>query len=349
MIPNKKNFQKTVDNKPVDLYILKNKDNAQVAITNYGGRIVSLLVPDSKGVLTDVVTGYDSLESYWKEGEPYFGAIVGRYGNRIAKGRFTLNNKTYELAVNNGPNALHGGIKGFSASVWNAKQVSDQILEIEYYAKDGEEGYPGNMHVKITYTLTDQNELKLDYEASTDAPTVVNLANHAYFNLDGESSDTILDHELMINADRFIPVDATSIPLGHLKDVEGTPFDFREFKEIGSHIEEENEQIINGQGYDHTFVLNHPRNTLGLCAIARGARTGITMEVLTTEPGVQFYSANFLHGRDSDGKGGKRYPRRSAFCLETQHFPDSPNHESFPTTVLNPGESFRSTTIYRFT
>jgi aldose 1-epimerase len=349
MIPKKENFQKTVDNKPVDLYILKNQNNAQVAITNYGGRIVSLLVPDSKGVLTDVVTGHDSLESYWKEDEPYFGAIVGRYGNRIAKGRFTLNNKTYELAVNNGPNALHGGIRGFSARVWNAIQVSEQVLEIRYDAKDGEEGYPGNMHVKVTYTLTDHNELRIDYEASTDAPTVVNLTNHAYFNLDGESSETVLDQELTINADRFIPVDATSIPLGHFEDVAGTPFDFRKSKEIGFHIEDQHEQIINGQGYDHTFVLNHPGNTLGLCAIARGQKTGITMEVLTTEPGVQFYSANFLNGKDSDGKGGRRYPRRSAFCLETQHFPDSPNHETFPTTVLNPGERFRSTTIYRFT
>ena len=348
MIPNKASFLSTSADKSIDLFILKNQNNVQAAITNYGCRLVSLLVPDRKGTLIDVVTGYDSVESYWKKDEPYFGAVIGRYGNRIAKGTFTLNDKTYNLEINNGPNALHGGSKGFNAQIWNANQVSDQMLELNYYSEDGEGGYPGNLQVKVIYTLTERNELRIDYEAKTDATTIVNLTNHAYFNLNGEGKETILDHELMINAAGFIPIDPTSIPLGYIGDVEGTPFDFRQPKEIGSQIEEQHEQLINGQGYDHTFVLSHPRNTLGLCAIAKGKEAGIVMEVLTTEPGVQFYSANFLKGKDSDGKGGNSYPRRSAFCLETQHFPDSPNRENFPSTVLNPGETFRSTTVYRF-
>jgi aldose 1-epimerase len=348
MIPAKEAFQQTIDGQATDLFVLKNENNVQVAITNYGGRVVSLLVPDGEGVLTDVVTGYDKLESYWKEEEPYFGALIGRYGNRIAKGEFKLEGKSYQLEINNGPNSLHGGSKGFHARVWTPNLINDQTLELTYFSEDGEEGYPGNLTVKVVYTLTNSNELKIDYEATTDATTIVNLTNHAYFNLNGQGNETILDHELMINADRFVPIDSTSIPLGELQDVEGTPFDFRSPAEIGQRIDEQDGQLENGQGYDHTFVLDLPKNTLGLCAVARSKKTGITMEVLTTQPGVQFYSGNFLNGKDHDGKEGVSYPRRSAFCLETQCFPDSPNRVDFPSVTLKTGEVHRSITIYRF-
>lgn len=348
MFPERKRFQSTIDGQKTDLFILKNENGLQAAITNYGGRIVSLLVP-ANGSFIDVVTGYADIEFYQKDDEPYFGALIGRYGNRIAKGKFTLEGKTYSLAVNNGPNALHGGPSGFHSKVWNANQLDESKLELTCFSPDGEEGYPGNLNVKVLYTLTENNELKIDYEAKTDATTVINLTNHAYFNLNGEGSGSILDHELSINADRFVPIDETSIPLGDLYEVDGTPFDFKEARKIGARIDEDDEQIRNGSGYDHTFVLNIPPNTLGLCAIVRGDKTGLVMEVLTTEPGVQLYTGNFLAGKDQDGKQGHSYPHRSAFCLETQHFPDSPNHENFPSTVLAPADIHRSTTIYRFT
>ncbi len=346
MIPAKEAFQQEVSGKQVDLFILKSK-NIEAAITNYGGRIVSLSVPDRTGKLTDVVTGYKELSSYWKEGEPFFGALIGRFGNRIAKGKFCLGDKEYNLEINNGPNALHGGSGGFHARVWDPKQINESTLELTYFSKDGEEGYPGNLKVKVVYRLTDA-ALEIDYYAETDKTTVINLTNHAYFNLNGDGSETAMNHLLQINADRFVLVDKTSIPLGNLAEVAGTPFDFRNAEVLGDRINDENEQLKNGQGYDHTFVLNNQSAQLSFCAKAISLKTGIVMEVLTTEPGVQLYSGNFLNGKDIDSKLGKSYPHRSAFCLETQHFPDSPNRPGFPSTVLNPGEEYRSTTVFKF-
>lgn len=341
-------FKKAVDGKAVDIYTLKNKNGLTAVITNYGGRIVSLMVPDKDGKLTDVVLGYQKLDGYQKEGDPFFGALIGRYGNRIAKGKFTLDGKEYQLAVNNGQNALHGGPTGFHKRVWDAKRITENSLELTYVSADGEEGYPGNLTVKVLYTLTDDNSLKIDYAATTDKTTVQNLTNHAYFNLNGEGSSTINDHILMIDADKFTPVDTTLIPTGELKDVAGTPFDFRKAVAIGSRVDADDEQIKAGPGYDHNFVLNKKGNALTLAATVTGPVTGITMDVLTTEPGIQFYGGNFLDGKTNDGKGAKSYPRRSAFCLETQHFPDSPNQKTFPSTVLKPGETYKSTTVYKF-
>lgn len=347
-MPDKKSFEQTIDGKATELYVLKNKNNVRASVTNYGGRVVSLLVPDKNKNFTDVIMGYDNVQAYAKKGEGYFGALVGRYGNRIAKGKFELDGKQYTLATNNGPNSLHGGVKGFSNVVWDAKQLNDETLELTYLSKDGEEGYPGNLNVKVTYTLTDSNELKIDYEATTDKKTVVNLTNHSYFNLNGQGSGTILNHLLMINADNFTPVDATLIPTGKIVPVAGTPFDFRQPAAIGAKINDTaNEQIKNGLGYDHNFVLNSKGNHLHLAATVSGDKSGIYMEVFTGEPGVQFYIGNFLKG-ENDIKGGKKDEYRSAFCLETQHFPDSPNQPGFPTTVLAPGKTYNTTTIYKF-
>ncbi|WP_345210140.1 aldose epimerase family protein [Mucilaginibacter gynuensis] len=347
MIPEKKNFEATINDKQVELYVLKNKSGAEAAITNYGGRLVSLLVPDNKGVLTDVVLGYDSLKSYQKPKEPFFGAIIGRYGNRIAKGKFTLDGKTYQLDINDGVNTLHGGLKGFYAQVFDAKQVDDQNLELTYISDDGQGGYPGTLTVKVTYTLTDDNALKIAYHATTDKATVVNLTNHAYFNLNGAGSPTITDNILQINADTFNPVDTTLIPTGVLQPVKGTPFDFTTAKAIGKDIDVTDEQLKNGKGYDHNFVINKNDGKQPI-AIVSSPQTGIKMEVYTTEPGVQFYSGNFLTGADHDGKGGKAYGLRSAFCLETQHFPDSPNQPKFPSTELKPGQVYHTETTYKF-
>ena|SRR5690606_37629619 len=347
-LPDKTNFEQTIDGKQVALYVLKNKNNMQAAITNYGGRVVSLLVPDRNGVLTDVVLGYEKVGSYQKEGEPYFGALIGRYGNRIGKAQFTLNGQLYKLTANDGANTLHGGPTGFHTRVWDAKQPDDHTLELAYVSKDGEEGYPGNLTVKVTYMLTDDNELKIDYHAQTDKPTVVNLTNHAYFNLNGEGDSTITDHDLMINADKITPVDSTLIPTGKLMDVAGTPFDFRNTAVIGARINDDHEQLRYGKGYDHNFVLKES-GKMNLAARVRSPKTGIVMEVLTVEPGIQFYSGNFMTGEDHDGKGGKAYPHRSGFCLETQHFPDSPNKPSFPSTTLNPGQTYETSSVYKFT
>ena len=348
MIPEAKIFQQVVKGKAVDLFILKNKSNMQVSVTNYGGRIVNILVPDKNGKITDVMLGYDQLHSYQKAGEPCFGAAIGRCTNRIGKAQFDLEGKTYKLAANNGPNALHGGPTGFHAQVWDAKQVNDQVLELSYFSKDGEEGYPGNMTVRITYSLTDLNEIKIDYTATTDQTTVVNLTNHTYFNLNGEGSGPITDHTLMINADKFTPVSDLLIPTGELKEVAGTPFDFRNEKLIGDDIDADDIQLEYGHGYDHNYVFNNPDNKLTLVARISGPKTGIVMEVSTTEPGMQFYTANHLAGTDKDGKGGKIYPPRSGFCMETQHFPDSPNQAAFPSVILKPKDTFKSTTIYKF-
>ena len=347
VIPDKANFEQEIDGKKVSLYVLKNKNNVQAAITNFGGRIVSLIVPDKDGNLTDVVLGYDKLKSYRKEGEPFFGALIGRYGNRIGKGKFALDGKSYQLELNDGVNTLHGGKNGFYAKVWDANQVNENTLELSYLSVDGEAGYPGNLTVKVVYTLTDENALKIEYTATTDKKTIVNLTNHAYFNLNGEGDSTILDHELMINANAITPVDTTLIPTGALMTVEGTPFDFNKPVAIGARINDDHEQLKNGKGYDHNWVLNKKKG-LQSVATVRSPKTGIVMDIITEEPGLQFYSGNFLTGKDADGKGDKSYNYRSAFCLETQHFPDSPNQATFPKTVLKASETYKTTTIYKF-
>ena len=339
-------YTTTIDGKAVQLYTLTNKSGASVTITNYGGRVVSINVPDKDNKMVDVSLGYDSVKSYRKEGEPFFGALIGRYGNRIGKGKFTLDGKEYQLQLNNGPNSLHGGTDGFFSKVWDAKQ-DGQKLELSYISKDGEAGYPGTLNVKVVYTLQDDNALKIDYTATTDKATIVNLTNHTYFNLSGEGSPTILDHELMIAADAYTPVDSTLIPTGKLTPVKGTPFDFTVAKAIGKDVENADEQLKFGKGYDHNWALN--KND-GKTAVARikSPISGIIMEVYTTEPGLQFYGGNFMTGVDKDGKGGKSYPHRSAFCLETQHFPDAPNHANFASTVLKPGETYATSTTYKF-
>jgi len=346
--PDSAAFATTVDGKKVHLFTLKNKDGAVAAITNFGGRIVSLLVKDNKDKLVDVVLGHDSLKSYQKKEESFFGALIGRYGNRIAKGKFTLDGKAYQLEVNDGVNTLHGGVNGFYKKVWDAKQTDDHTLELSYFSKDGEAGYPGNLTVKVIYTLEDDNSLKIAYEASTDKSTVINLTNHAYFNLNGAGDATITDHTLSLEADEYTPVDTTLIPTGKLVKVAGTPFDFTKAKLIGADIGANDPQLKNGKGFDHNWVL---RKGTGLrkAATASSSKTGIVMDVLTEEPGIQFYSGNFLTDKVNDGKGGATYGYRSAFCLETQHFPDSPNQPSFPTTVLKPGTPYHSVTVYKFT
>ena len=348
MMPDKKAFQQTIEGKQTDLFFLKNKNNLQAAITNFGGRLVSLYVPDKTGKLTDVSVGFDNVEAYGTSSEPYFGATIGRYGNRIAKGRFTLDSFEYKLATNNGVNHLHGGKKGFQYIVWDAKQLNDQSLELVYLSKDGEEGYPGNLYVKVTYSLTDNNELKIDYLAETDQKTIINLTNHAYYNLNGQGSGTIHNHVLKINADNYTPVDSTLIPTGKIEPVANTPFDFRRSAPIGARIDDKHDQLKYGKGYDHNFVLNEANDGgLNLAASVYGDQTGILMEVFTQEPGLQFYTGNFMRS-DNTMKDGKKDDFRTAFCLETQHFPDSPNHPEFPSTVLEPGKLYKTTTVYKF-
>ncbi len=346
----KKVFGTTADGKTADLYTLKNKTGMQVSITNFGATVVSIMVPDKAGKMADVALGYDDLAGY-ELNKNYLGVLVGRYGNRIAHGKFSIDGTEYTLAKNNGDNSLHGGIKGFNKAMWEAKDVSkggEAAVEMKYVSKDGEEGYPGNLSVTVVYTLTNKNELKIDYSATTDKKTVVNLTNHTYFNLAGQGNGDILKQDLMINADTFTPVDSGLIPTGELKKVEGTPFDFRKATAIGARIEANDEQIKLGGGYDHNFVLNRKAATgLSLAARASDAASGRAMEVWTTEPGVQFYTGNFLDG-SFKGKGGIAYQKRTALCLETQHFPDSPNHPSFPTTLLKPGAKYHTTTVYKF-
>ena len=345
----KEAFGKTDDGTLVDIYTLRNASGMEARITTYGGILVSLKVPDAKGKLDDVVLGFDTLAEYLK-GHPYFGALVGRYGNRIAKGKFTLGGKEYTLAVNNGPNALHGGLKGFDKAVWSAKAVDAKggpALELSYISKDGEEGYPGTLSVRVVYTLTSRNELKIDYAATTDKDTVLNLTHHSYFNLAGAGSGDILQHVVTINADRFTPVDKDLIPTGQLRSVKGTPLDFTRPTPVGARIDQDDEQIKFGGGYDHNWVLNGGGGKLSLAARVTEPSSGRVMEVLTTEPGMQFYCGNFLDGTNI-GKGGKAYKKRYGFCMETQHFPDSPNHPEFPTAVLKPGQTYTHTTVYRF-
>ena len=345
-----KPFGKTTDGQSVEIYTLRNRRGMEARITNYGGIVVSLTAPDRNGKLADVVLGYNDLDTYMRPPFPYFGAIIGRYGNRIAKGRFTLNGVEYKLAVNNGENSLHGGLKGFDKVVWTAHErntAAGPALVLSYLSKDGEEGYPGNLRTTVIYTLTNNNELRIDYTATTDKDTVINLTHHSYFNLAGEGNGDILKHNLMLRADSFIPTDAGSIPTGEIRNVAGTPFDFRKANTIGERINNDDEQLKLGNGYDHTWVIDGRMGTLRQAAIAYEPTTGREMEVWTTEPGVQFYTGNFLDAAII-GKSGKPYPRRSGFCLETQHYPDSPNEPKFPTTTLRKGAVYHSTTIYRF-
>jgi aldose 1-epimerase len=334
---------KTPEGDSVELYTLSNAKGVEARIATYGGIVASLKVPDRAGSIGDVVAGFDNLEGYLKP-PPYFGAIIGRYGNRIGGARFSLNGLEYTLAKNDGPNHLHGGVRGFDKRVWTARPLSPQSLELAYLSKDGEEGFPGNLTATVTYTLTDANELKIEYSATTDKETVVNLTNHSYFNLAGEGD--ILGHQVVIHADRFTPVDKGLIPTGELQSVAGTPFDFRVGNTIGERIEQKDEQLIFGRGYDHNWVLNRAGSGLESAAKVTDPKSGRVLEVLTTEPGLQFYTGNFLDGA-LQGKG-RVYTRRSAFCMETQHFPDSPNKPGFPSTILKPGGRYQTTTVFRF-
>ncbi len=343
-------FGKTADGHEVQLFTLTNKNGLEAKITNFGGIVVSLKTPDRKGQLADIVLGYDDVKGYEAD-TAFFGALIGRYGNRIAKGQFTLNGKTYQIPLNDGPNALHGGPNGFNKQVWTAKDVSTHstpMLQLTYLSKDGENGFPGNLNVQVTYSLTSNNELRLDYAATTDKDTVLNLTNHSYFNLKGAGEGDILQHEVRLNANKFTPVDATLIPTGELKPVQGTPFDFRKSTAIGARIDADDQQLKYGWGYDHNWVLNGMgAGQLVIAARVHEPTTGRVIEVLTDQPGVQFYTGNHMDGTIR-GKGGKIYPKRGGLCLETQHYPDSPNHPAFPTTTLKPGERFHSTTIYKF-
>ena len=342
-------FGKTSDGQAVDLYTLSNPSGMKAKITNYGGIVTELHVPDKNGDNGDVVLGYDKLSSYI-EASPYFGCITGRYANRIAKGRFTIDGNEYKLATNNGDNHLHGGVAGLDKKVWSAKEVKGvgrAGIEFSYLSPDGEEGYPGNLHCKVTYWLTVQNEIEIQYEATTDKSTHLNLTHHSYFNLAGAGSGDILDHEVELFADKFVPTDATNIPLGELAPVKGTPFDFLTPHKIGARIGEKNQQLKVGLGYDHNWVINSTGKGLELAARVTEETSGRVMEVLTDQPGIQFYTGNFLDGSNV-GKGGNVYEHRNAFCLETQKFPDSPNNPSYPSSLLEPGQTYRHVCIYRF-
>jgi aldose 1-epimerase len=341
----------TYGGKPIDMVTLKNGHGMEMQAISYGAIITSIKVPDKAGKIADVVLGFDTPEKYWAEPTPpYFGAVVGRYGNRIAKGKFAVDGKTYTLAINNAPNALHGGNKGFDKQVYTITTKDGAEGSSAIFTRtsaDGEEGYPGNLKVQITYTLTEKNELIVDYHATTDKATPVNLTQHSYFNLAGEGSGTILDHELTIDADRYTPVDATLIPTGELAPVQGTPFDFRKPTKIGARIDQDNAQLKNGKGYDHNWVLNRKGTGLQHAVTVTDPKSGRTLDISTTEPGVQFYTGNFLDGTIK-GKGGHVYGLRTALCLETQHFPDSPNQKNFPSTILQPGKSYDSRTVFTF-
>ena len=342
-------FGQTADGTPVTIYTLRNENGMEAHILNYGGIVQSLLVPDKSGKFGDVVLGYDDLNGY-ETNSPYFGALIGRYGNRIAKGHFTLDGKDYTLAVNNGVNSLHGGLKGFDKVVWNAHPTLTKrgpALELTYTSKDGEEGYPGTLTVKAVYTVTHRNGLRVDFTATTDKDTVVNLTHHGYFNLAGQGNGNILNHVVYLNASKFTPVDSTLIPNGELRDVTGTPFDFRTPTAVDARVNADDEQIKFGGGYDHNWVVDHPMGELGLDARVTEPTTGRVMEVWSTEPGLQFYCGNFLDGT-IHGKGGQIYVHRGAIVMEPQHYPDSPNQANFPSTVLHPGEVYHNTIIYKF-
>lgn len=337
------------DGTPVEIFTLTNATGMEVRTIPYGAIVVSIRVPDRTNRIGDVVLGFDALDGYLNA-NPYFGAVVGRYGNRIAKGLFAIDGTTYHLATNNGPNHLHGGIRGFDKRLWRGEPFErggDVGVVYALKSADGEEGYPGTLDVRVTYTLTPANELTVEYDAATDRPTVLNLTQHSYFNLAGEGIGDILGHRLSIDANRFTPVDSTLIPTGEIATVEGTPFDFRKATAVGARIDADHPQIKNGGGYDHNWVLNGSSGTLRHAARLEDPASGRTLDVSTTEPGMQFYSGNFLDGTIT-GKSGHVYRKRGALCLETQHFPDSPNHQNFPSTVLRPGERYRSKTVFAF-
>ncbi len=342
-------FGKTADGKPIEVYTLTNAKGMEARIMTYGGTLVSLKAPDRKGQMADVVLGFDSAEPY-VAGVPFYGALIGRYGNRIAGGKFTLDGKTYQLPLNDGKNSLHGGTKGFDKRLWTAEPVESKqgpALKLTYVSADGEEGYPGKLTVHVTYQLRNDNSLDLKYEATTDKPTVVNLTNHSYFNLSGDHDKPILDDVLQINADKFTPVDATLIPTGELKPVKGTPFDFTKPTVIGSRIDENDQQLKFAHGYDDNWVLNKPKaGVMTTAAVLTDPSTGRVLEVKTTEPGLQFYTGNFMDGKPA-GKGTV-YKHRTGLCLETQHFPDSPNHPNFPSTELKPGQTYKTETVFIF-
>jgi aldose 1-epimerase len=341
-------FGTSPDGSAVELFTLRNRNGMEAHIMTYGGIVTSLTAPDKSGKFADVVLGYDNLNGYVKD-SPYFGALIGRYGNRIAKGKFSLNGQTYTLVANNAPNSLHGGPKGFDKVVWKAVKAEagpdGPRLELNYVSKDGEEGFPGTLNVQAVYTLTDDNALRLDFTATTDKPTVCNLTHHSYFNLAGKGD--VLGHLVEINAEKFTPVDSTLIPTGELKPVANTPFDFRKPTAIGARINQDDPQLKYGAGYDHNWVLAKPADKLGLAATVYEPASGRVMEVFTTQPGLQFYTGNFLNGSIT-GKNGWSYQRRNGFCMEPQHFPDSPNHPEFPSTELKPGQTYKQTIIYKF-
>ena len=347
-------FGKTADGREAKIFTLANNKGGEARITDYGATVVSLKMPDRDGKSDDIVLGMNSVDEYtnaaYLKANSYFGAIAGRYANRINKGQFSLDGKKYQLTTNNGANHLHGGKVGFDKVFWTGREFSaanGSAVEFTYQSKDGEEGYPGNLTAKVVYTLTDDNELKIDYTATTDKETVVNLTHHSYFNLAGAGSGDILQQKLQINADKFSPINDESIPTGELKSVENTPFDFRQSKEIGRDIQTADEQLKNGKGYDHNFVLNGVAGEMRQAAVATEEKSGRVMEVTTTEPGIQLYTGNFLDG-SLKGKNGAIYNFRNGFCLETQHYPDSPNHADYPSTVLKPGETYKTSTVYKF-
>lgn len=340
-------FGGLVDGKEVKLFTLENANGVLTQITNFGGRVVSLWVPDKNGNFEDIVTGYNTLDGYLNSNEIYYGALIGRYGNRIAQGRFTLNDTVYSLVQNNGENHLHGGTKGFNDVIWEASQPDGQTLVLQYTSPHMEEGYPGNLEVKVQYQLTNENELKIEYWATTDRPTPVNLTHHSFFNLKGDGNGTINDHLLQINADFYTPVDEGLIPTGEIAQVEGTPMDFRAPTAIGEQVDNDFEQLKFGGGYDHNWVLVPAESGLNFAARVVEPTSGRTMEVYTNEPGLQFYGGNFLDGSDT-GKYGRPYDFRTSFCLETQHFPNSPNQPDFPSTILEPGEDYYSVCVYKF-
>lgn len=342
-------FQAELNGKKTDLFILKNKNGVEIAVTNYGAFAVSVMVPDRNGRFADVVLGHSSLHDYLHTPEKYLGSVIGRYGNRIARGKFTLEGKEYRLAINNGPNALHGGIVGFNAVVWDAVQPDAQTLKLTYFSEDGEEGFPGNLRTELIYRLMDDNAFEIHYKAETDRTTIVNLTQHSFFNLAGQGmpTSTVCDNVLTINADFYTPMDEVSIPTGAIAPVAGTPMDFTTPHRVGERIDADFEQLVFGKGYDHCYVLNKKEpGELSFAAKVVEPESGRTLEVYTTEPGVQLYTGNWLSG--FEGKNGATYPERSAICLETQRFPDSPNKPHFPSVVLHPGEVYTHTCVYKF-
>ena len=343
------NFSKQIDGKETMLCILTNNKGAELTITNYGAKIVSLMVPDRSGKLTDVVTGHNSIDEYLVSEEPYFGAICGRYGNRIAGGKFTLDGIVYDkLAINNGPNSLHGGLKGFNSVVWDLNKIDGQTVELKYTSADGEEGFPGKLDTTVTYHLSDDNEVIITYHAVTNKPTVLNLTNHSYFNLSGQGDPSVYDHKLTINADYYLPTDETAIPYGPKEKVEGTPMDFRTPTPVGARINDYDfVQLKNGNGYDHNWVLNTKGDVTRKCATLESPLTGIVLDVYTNEPGIQVYAGNFLDG-SLTGKKGITYNQRASVCLETQKYPDTPNKPEWPSAVLRPGEKYMSQCIFKF-